>query len=234
MSLLSAPEPGGVFASDGKELPPCSPRCLIPAADLSRLTARCLTEEICLIDFGESFLAASPPPDLGTPEGYLPPEMLIDDRNDPVGLTCDIWALGCTLIEIRLQMPLFYMLYGPDEVLNEMVSFFGKFPQHWWARWKQRQDFRDEDGKLFQRRVDVDGEPYNIDSILRGNRQVMTTVDGVLQVVKTMQFPPEEMLDLKDLLVRVCAYAPENRPSASQILRHRWLNDGPAGKIFAF
>ncbi|EFY91595.1 protein kinase, putative [Metarhizium acridum CQMa 102] len=223
LSQIGYPEPGNVVAEDGAPLPPFSPRYLVPAADMSRLDSKYLREEICLIRFGQSYLESSPPPDLGTPENYLPPERLIDDQKDKVGLSCDIWALGCTLFEIRLQTPLFHMLYGPDEVLNEMVSFFGKLPEPWWSRWEQHGDYRDEDGNMLRRRVDVDGEPYSIDSVLRGDKSIMRTVDGVLQVVKTMEVPRDEMAVLKELLLKICAYAPENRPCTGDILRAEWF-----------
>ncbi|KAK2600185.1 hypothetical protein QQS21_005059 [Conoideocrella luteorostrata] len=223
LSLIGAPEPGDVFSSSGQDLPAGSPRYLLPAANLAKLTSTYLVPEISLIDFGGSYPVSSPPPDLGTPESYLPPEMLIDDRNDPVGPACDIWALGCTLVEIRLQMPLFDMLYGPDEVLNEMIAFFGKLPLQWWTKWKQRVDYRDEEGRPFRRRIDIHGEDFSVDSVLRGNRQHMGTVDGVMQVVKTMGFPEDEMSLLKDLLLKICAYEPRERWDTSQILRHPWF-----------
>ncbi|KAG6008247.1 hypothetical protein E4U43_000189 [Claviceps pusilla] len=224
LSLIGSPEPGQVFTSNAKDdLPACSPRYLLPAAKLAKLSQTHMLPEIALIDFGQSYLACAPPPDLGTPECYLPPEMLIDERSDPVGLPCDIWALGCTLFEMRLQIPLFDTLYGPDEVLDEMVTFFGKFPPHWWAKWKQREDYRDAKGAPLRRKIDVHGEGYTLNSVLRGTRQIMTTIDGVLQVVKTMAFPEEEMDLLRDLILRVCAYAPGDRMDTGQILQHPWF-----------
>ncbi|KID86107.1 Protein kinase-like domain protein [Metarhizium guizhouense ARSEF 977] len=223
LSQIGYPEPGNVVADHGGPLPPFSPRYLVPAADMSRLDSKYLREEVCLIRFGQLYLASSPPPDLGTPENYLPPERLVDDQKDRVGLSCDIWALGCTLFEIRLQTPLFHMLYGPDEVLDEMVSFFGKLPEPWWSRWAQHGDYRDEEGNMLRRRVDVDGEPYSIDSVLRGDKSIMRTVDGVLRVVKTMEVPRGEMAVLKELLLRICAYAPENRLCTGDILRAEWF-----------
>lgn len=220
---MGRPAPGNVLVADGGELPPFSPKYLVPPVDLSRLDCKYLLEEICLIRFGQAYLTSSPPPDLGTPENYLPPERLIDHQKDEVGLSCDIWALGCTLFEIRLQTPLFHLLYGPDEVLNEMVTFFGKFPEPWWSRWEQRSDFRDENGAMLRRRMDIDGEQYSIDSVLRGNKSIMRTVDGVLRVVKTMEVPRDEMMVLRELLVKICAYAPELRPCAGEIMQDKWF-----------
>jgi hypothetical protein len=35
-------------------------------------------EQICIIDFGESFQSSSPPADIGIPEEYLAPEVIIE------------------------------------------------------------------------------------------------------------------------------------------------------------
>ncbi|KAG5789521.1 hypothetical protein H9Q69_011422 [Fusarium xylarioides] len=130
LSLLGLPEEVQVQTESGEDLPASSPRYLVPPADISRLGNEFLTEEICVIDFGESFKFSSPPEDLGIPENYLPPEILLE-HPDAIGPSCDLWALGCTLFEIREQLPLFYMIYDKDELLAEMVRFFGKLPGEW-------------------------------------------------------------------------------------------------------
>jgi serine/threonine protein kinase len=64
---------------------------------------------------------SSPPVELGIPDDYLPPEVMKDEQS--IRVACDLWALGCTLFEIRRQMQLFYMINGKDELLTEMTSF---------------------------------------------------------------------------------------------------------------
>ncbi|PTD06568.1 hypothetical protein FCULG_00007189 [Fusarium culmorum] len=59
---------------------------------------------------------------LGIPKNYLPPEVLLD-LPDAVGPACDLWALGCTLFEIREQLPLFYMIYDSDELFKPTEIF---------------------------------------------------------------------------------------------------------------
>ncbi|KAJ5915757.1 CMGC protein kinase [Penicillium verhagenii] len=80
LSLLGHPEKAYVRTESGKDLPASSPQYLILPADISRLGSNYLTEEICIIDFGEVFPILSPPEDLGIPENYLPPEGAIRAR----------------------------------------------------------------------------------------------------------------------------------------------------------
>lgn len=134
----------------GEDLSESSPRYLIIPPDASRLSDEYLTDEICVIDFGEYYPIASPPADLGIPENYLPPEVLLNQEN-AISQACDIWALGCTLFEIRKQLALFYMIFDRDELLAEIVRFFGKLLVEWWDKWAARADFCDEEGTWLQR-----------------------------------------------------------------------------------
>lgn len=147
LSLLDQPEKTEVRTESGKALPASSPKYLVPAVDISRLGSKYLTDEICVIDFGESYALSSLLEDLGIPENYLPPEVLLEEEG-AIGPAFYLWALGCTLFEIRQQIPLFYMIYGQDELLTEMVHFFGKFRADWWDKWKARGENFDEQGKF--------------------------------------------------------------------------------------
>jgi hypothetical protein len=42
------------------------------------------------------------------------------------------------LFGIREQIALFYMLIDRDELLAEIVRFFGKPPLEWWDKWEAR------------------------------------------------------------------------------------------------
>ncbi|RMZ77755.1 hypothetical protein DV737_g4221, partial [Chaetothyriales sp. CBS 132003] len=143
ISILSQPEKARIRTKSGEGLPASSPQYLTVPANMSRLGNAYLTDQICVIDFGESFPFSSPPADLGTPQHYLWPEVLLGQEH-AIGLGCDLCALGCTLFEIWEQILLFYMIPDKDELLAEMVRFFGIPPQMWWDKWEARKNFFDD------------------------------------------------------------------------------------------
>ncbi|POS75546.1 serine/threonine protein kinase-36 [Diaporthe helianthi] len=59
-----------------------------------------VSDEIAVIDFGESFLAANAPKSTGIPGHYCPPEGWIEDCGN-FGFGSDLWALGCSIFEVR-------------------------------------------------------------------------------------------------------------------------------------
>ncbi|KAF5594324.1 CMGC kinase [Fusarium pseudoanthophilum] len=218
LSLLGHPEEVQVQTESGEDLPVSSPRYLVQPADISRLGNEFLTEEICVIDFGESFKFSSPPEDLGIPENYLPPEILLK-RPDAVGPACDLWALGCTLFEIREQLPLFYMIYDKDELLAEMVRFFGKLPEEWWAKWEAREEYFDADGKWLR-----EEEDWSLEVALSKPIEIFESGEKYKEgPIKSLQTPEAEQKLMADLLYRLFKYDPKERISAEDVLGHEWF-----------
>lgn len=217
LSLLGRPEEVQVQMESGEDLPASSPRYLVPPADISRLGNEFLTEEICVIDFGESFKFSSPPEDLGIPENYLPPEILLECP-DTIGPACDLWALGCTLFEIREQLPLFYMIYDKDELLSEMVRFFGKLPEDWWAKWEARGEYFDKDGKWLRE------EDWSLEVALSKPIEIFESGEKCKEgPKKSLQTPEAEQRLMADLLYRLFKYDPSERISVEEVLRHEWF-----------
>lgn len=206
-----------MHTESGEDLPASSPRYLTTPADTSRLGDEYLTNRICVIDFGESFLITSPPTDLGIPENYLPPEVLLDQEN-AIGPACDLWALGCTLFEIREQIPLFYMIYDKDELLAEMVRFFGKPPQTWWDKREAREDFFDDQGTWI-RDGDIK-EEYSLEVVLSKPIEIVQPDGAVEKALITSKAEQELMADL---LYKLFQYEAEKRPSVEEVLAHKWF-----------
>ena len=91
-----------------------------------------------LIDFGESFDVSSDAPEYpGTPPPYRSPELILEDA---AGIPSDLWALGCTLFEIRTGRKLFDLFDDEDdEYLDAMCQILGKLPEPWWSTtWERR------------------------------------------------------------------------------------------------
>lgn len=177
-----------------------------------------LTDQICIIDFGECFPTSSPPEDLGIPENYLPPEVLLEQEN-AIGPSCDLWAPGCTPFEIREQIPLFYMIYSQDELLAEMVRFFGKLPQGWWDKREARSIYFDDEGKWI--RKGHGDEIWSLEVVLsKPQEMVQLGKDDDEDTPRSLVTPKEEQELMADLLYKLFRYEPERRPSAEEVLAH--------------
>jgi len=209
-----------VRTESGDDLPPSSPRYLIIPAGTSRSGDKYFTDQICIIDFGESFSVPAPPEDLGIPENYLPPEVLLDQEN-LIGPACDLWALGCTPFEIRKQLPLFYMIFDRDELLTEIVRFFGKPPQALWDEWESRGDYFDDKGAWLGERC---GEDWSLEAALSAPMEIIRGgSDDEGATPKTLVTSKPEQEQMADLLSKLFRWEAAQRPSAEEVLRHEWF-----------
>ncbi len=205
-----------VLTETGEPVPTSAPQYLVEPADMRQLGKKYLTDQICLVDFGEAFRTSSPPEELGTPREYLPPELLLEGGEAAIGPASDLWALGCTLFEIRQQMPLFYMLADEDEQLAEMVGLLGKLPDQLWCDWKAKGDYYDEAGN---RTVGEEAEP--IERFIGHKLEALQ--DKGKRKVFLMPMPEDEQKLLADLLRKLLCYDSEKRLSAREALEHEWF-----------
>lgn len=99
-----------------------------------------LSDRIMIIDFGIAFLQDQSSPDIGTPKTYCAPEFLF---GIPRSIASDVWALGCTIFEIRTGSSLFRYRGVPtrDQLLMAVVEMLGKLPLVWWDQWEKGREW---------------------------------------------------------------------------------------------
>jgi serine/threonine protein kinase len=226
LKVLGEPEEVKVLTESG-EAPttPSAPKYLVRHVDFSGVGSQYLTHQVCIIDFGESFEASDPPKDLGTPQPYRSPELLIDQV---AGIGSDLWALGCTLFEIRTgdeSFPLFDA--DLDDHLFLIVLLFGKLPEPWWSNWTEKQDcFEDEvdaDGRVKERDPDENTRRYlSIQEALAPGFSGFTGAGREQKAIRR-DIPQREIEVFSDLLEQLFKYTPSERLSAAAALRHEWF-----------
>ena len=201
----------------------------------------------CVIDFGESFEIRDPPAEVGIPQVYCSPEQVLENK---VGRASDLWALGCTLFEIRTGRKLFDAFDDDvDECLDAIVTIMGRFPEPWWSEtWERRRDFfedsADANGRAIEvreRRSDTSGqvpdgrkEETRAVNFERARARSLeeaiaegfvysrdTSLEAICKVISV-----EEARILAGLLAKLLKYDPEERISATEVLEHDWFRIG--------
>ena len=227
LGMLGRPETANVMTEEGEtHNEPTAPQYLVYPISWEDVlnVVTLISNDACLIDFGEAFEVANPPAELGIPQVYCSPEYTLDHE---VGIGSDIWALGCTLFEIRLGRKLFNMMDDdPDEHLAEMASVIGKFPEPWWSTtWKRRKE-------LFQDDVDGNGAVMELHNYEPGKfaRCLDDCIgdghafnDKFELMNKNTPLSENEVGLLLDLLERLFKYDPKERISAKEVLEHAWF-----------
>jgi serine/threonine protein kinase len=120
-----------VETTSGEPLGPYALTYLVEGISVSNLCLDMITQNIRLVDFGQSFRRDSPPErGMGIPMSYMAPELLFENI---VGTTSDLWALGCTIYEIRAGRALIHMFMGesPEDTAVEIAHTLGAFPAAW-------------------------------------------------------------------------------------------------------
>ncbi|RMD41390.1 hypothetical protein DV735_g3724, partial [Chaetothyriales sp. CBS 134920] len=224
LSCIGEPYKAYVETESGEDIPAFQPKYLTAPAEMELLGTKYLTDQICVIDFGQCHPISSPPPGLGIPQHYQPIEVLLEVEY-PIGLASDLWALGCTLHEIRQQMPLFYMIPEKDELIGEIFSLFGKPPQILWDKWTQeaRQKYFDD-----QVRWHGSCGAYSIEKLLS------IPLERLGAGPEEITLPEAELVMMADILRKLLHYDPEKRISTEEVLRHEWfkmVDDSPSDRV---
>jgi hypothetical protein len=99
---LGEPNKEPLLTISGESPAPSGPEYLVEGLSLDRLDGRFISDQVSIIDFGESYDMHSPPEDLGITASFRSPELLFDNT---IGVGCDLWALACTIYEVRTGVP---------------------------------------------------------------------------------------------------------------------------------
>jgi serine/threonine protein kinase len=206
---------------------------LVEPIQNSRMSnAALLQDSIIVNDFGQSYVVASPPSSYkpGTLLNYKSPEARFEGR---VGFETDIWALGCTIFEIRAGFALFEPILGCGVgILRKTVETLGRLPDPWWGSFEQRTLWFEEDGEPKseedQERAGLLLKSYR-SSIrtklhLIGEQEVPPSYDEGPMIEKSgVRLPEEEFELLGDLLEKMLKYRPEERIRIQDVIKHPWF-----------
>ncbi|CZT02211.1 related to dis1-suppressing protein kinase dsk1 [Rhynchosporium agropyri] len=132
---LGAPQTQILHRTPGQTGEYSGPRYTVNAISMKLVDPRWLSDQIMIIDFGIAFMGEQSSTDIGTPKNYCAPEF---NFKSPRSISSDIWALGCTIFEIRTGSCLFRYRGAPtrDQMLIAAVKILGKLPDVWWDLWE--------------------------------------------------------------------------------------------------
>jgi serine/threonine protein kinase len=211
---------------------PHAPTYVVQSAVLDDV-AKYTIDKLVVVDFGEAFLARD---ELGslltTANGRA---HLVDARRlrrhtiplrragvvlwRPSSAAADVWALGCTLYQLRGGIELFEdFLSKTDEMLCQMVRTLGRLPEPLWRAWSARSAYFDDDGRP-RDDSNADTTPFPL----------AAHVDAIgAEMENCLWQPPpppsaEEAGQLCNLLDTILKMEPEARPAAADILEHEWF-----------
>ena len=220
---LGEPNKEPLLTISGESPAPSGPEYLVEGLSLDRLDARFISDQASVIDFGESYDMHSPPEDLGITASFRSPELLFDNTT---GVGCDLWALACTIYEVRTRSPLFEsFMDDDDEVIMQMVPLLGKLPEPWWSSWKARGQWYEEDGTPL---VNPEtGNPYmlmdTLEELLSGSSLSGDDPEEKKNKAGGFVVQIEESKILGNLLMGILKYDPKERLSVEAVLEHSWF-----------
>jgi serine/threonine protein kinase len=87
-----------------------------------------VSNNIAVIDFGESFFASAPPEQTGIPPHYGAPETFLDKCGD-LGFASDLWALACTICYVRVRCEPFLDIGDFWSLMTHWENLNGPLPE---------------------------------------------------------------------------------------------------------
>ncbi|KAF2421083.1 kinase-like protein [Tothia fuscella] len=229
---LPEPHIEDVHMMDNQAPSSSAPIYLVDSMKMQDIVDLELDGDIMLIDFGLSYYAeesAHKQPIRNLQ--HSPPELILEFEGF---LKSDLWALGCTIFELRIGGPLFMgSMANEDYILREVVKLLGKLPDRWWNMWKNHEEWFHEDGELktFESEEAITVEiPKTIRERIIVSRKMDGPNGGTLEKSTERVLEPQnsricdtEVDDMTDVLERMMKYEAEDRISAIEVLEHQWF-----------
>ncbi|KAI0889308.1 kinase-like domain-containing protein [Annulohypoxylon maeteangense] len=110
----------------GNDPKPHGPDYLVFPVSLETLQRKCRTGRVVIVDFNDSFYHSDPPSFPKWNRQYAAPELLFTKTLS--GPLQDIWALACTIYEIKTRTPLFSEYENYTSLIRQMELWFGPLP----------------------------------------------------------------------------------------------------------
>lgn len=183
----------------------------IPCCKLTLAEARLL-----LADFGAAFR----PSDGSRFESYTPlvlrPPEAFFETTVPLTFASDMWSLGCVLFELFAHRSLIDGFLAPDdEIIAQQVALQGRLPPDWWAKWKERAAWFDDEGRSVL--------PPTRHGAMTWGRRFEEWVQEPRGLRGQETVGHDEQVALLGLLRWMLALRPEERPDAQQVLGSEWM-----------
>ncbi|PYH81545.1 kinase domain protein [Aspergillus uvarum CBS 121591] len=205
---------------DGRDFPPNVPAEAVLPLDLG-IDAEEFSladSHLILSDFGEAFAPDSHVrlgKDCHTPLPMRPPEARFEP-SVALSYSADIWSLGFAIWETLGMKALFSVEFGTaDELVSQYIDVLGPMPQARWESWEERGRFFEDDNQSCPKKDRYVWPP--IDQAFE---------DGIQHYRKKRKmgdFGAEETAAILDVMRRMLAFRPEERPSAAEVLQSEWM-----------
>ncbi|KAL8938123.1 MAG: hypothetical protein Q9216_004062 [Gyalolechia sp. 2 TL-2023] len=212
---LGSPIKQAVVRFDARALGPEVPPYAVLPADLLQLEIF-PGDSLSILDFGGASFTSESRTQWHTPLRLQAPEALLGES---VGQPADVWAFACTVFELFDNKSLFRgSMPNADDILFEIVDALGRFPDDWWAKWKYRWEFYEDDGT--KKTADLTEDYQNTKSLaVRINR--MRSSPPAAR--KAERLDEEDLAGLQQLLTECLRYNPAERVTAQDILNLDWI-----------
>ncbi|CAG8114264.1 unnamed protein product [Penicillium salamii] len=120
-------------------------------------------------------------------------------------LTFGVW--------VRVKVIFSSEWYSADEVTCQQIDILGPVPQNWWGQWSER-------GQFF----DLNGRPKDGRYVWPPMEQAFEEdIQQYRRKGHVGEYGKEETAAILNLMRRMFAYLPEDRPTAEEVLKSEWM-----------